>query len=106
MNLRFLPEVYDDVAAAVTWYTKQGGTEVGRRLVDSLFAVLPRVAQSPERFHCVYGEFRRVLIKPFPYNLFFKASGDLVVIVLLIHSARDPALVSRMLEMRSRKDAA
>lgn len=48
----------------------------------------------------VYSGFRRILLRPFPYKLYFRETGSFVVVSLVVHAARDPNAVKEMLQGR------
>jgi len=58
-----------------------------------LFGVDDAIALAKERpltFPIVHRTFRRILLHRFPYALFYHAGGDLIVVVGVLHQARDP----------------
>jgi hypothetical protein len=74
---------------------------LGDRFVQSFYSSVHRVSTNAEIHRAVAGEFRRVLVEPFPYKLYFRIIGNDVIFVLLIHAARDPRLVQRLLRNRA-----
>ena len=54
----------------------------------------------PLLFQPVYQEFRRVLLKRFPYALYFRIAGQTVVAFMVIHGARNPKLIKTFLRKR------
>ena len=44
----------------------------------------------PEAYPVVHRDARRYLIERFPYCLYFRAEGDGVIVVALLHASRDP----------------
>lgn len=99
---RFLPEIFDDLAAASQYYDAEGGRELGDRFIVSFYSGVHRVSNTADAHRDIYGGFRRVLIQPFPYKLFFRVSQDDIVFALLIHAARDPLNVEKLLRSRVR----
>src|SRR5438874_13706429 len=99
-ELRLLPEVLDDTAEAARWYDAKGDIGLGDRFLAVFDSYLPRIQQHGEIHRPVYQEFRRVLLKPFPYNLYYRYYADWVVISLVIHAARSPGLVRQLLRER------
>jgi hypothetical protein len=99
-GLRILPAVLDDTAAAAEWYDGQLAG-LGSRFIDSFYAALPELAQSPLVYRPVHREFRRVLLKPFPYAAYFRIHEDITVVVLVFHTARNPHSLLKTLKERS-----
>jgi plasmid stabilization system protein ParE len=88
------PEAETDLAAARDWYEDRMaglGVEFGRE-IDSLLSAL---AERALGFPMIHRDVRRALIKRFPYGVFFMASEDLVVVLAVLHQARDPAVWKR-----------
>ena len=46
----------------------------------------------PERYAIVRGEARRVLLRRFPYAVYFVAGPELVSVLACFHARRDPRL--------------
>jgi plasmid stabilization system protein ParE len=95
--IRILSAVYDDFDATVDWYESCANPDIAARFVEVFLSAVNRIAANPEIYRCVFLEFRRVLLKPFPYKLFFRIHRDEIIVVLLIHAARDPKLVRNIL---------
>ena len=90
----------DDVRDANAWY--EGEVEgLGRRFQEAFFQAVAAAAENPEIYFKAYGEFRRVLLKRFPYALYFRVHGETVVFVLLFHGARQPEKLREQLRRRN-----
>jgi plasmid stabilization system protein ParE len=46
----------------------------------------------PLVFRQVYGEVRRALVSRFPYAVFYRIEMNRIVVLTVLHSARDPKL--------------
>jgi plasmid stabilization system protein ParE len=101
-TVRVLPEVYEDLAEATGYYFQRAGREVSNRLIDSFNEALDRVPIAEEVRKPVYRSFQRVLLRGFPYKLYFAAHDETIIVTLLIHGARSPHLVQRLLSERRR----
>ena len=88
--LRVLPEVWDDLDEAISWYDEQGGKELGDRFAAAFDAQLDPIAELAGTHRKAYKEFSRVFAKPFPYAIYFRIHQDWVVVTLLWHTARNP----------------
>jgi hypothetical protein len=98
---RFLPEVFDDLSAAANQYDDAGGVALGNRFIQCFYSAVHRASATAESHRSIYREYRRVLMEPFPYKLFFRLVGSDVVFSLLIHAARDPRVVEQILRSRT-----
>ena len=100
-GFRILPEVAEDIAEVANWYDEKGYPSLGERFIDTFFSYIPHIVESGEIHRLVYSDFRKILLQPFPYFLFYRYDGDLPVIVLVIGAMRKPSLIRR--ELRSRE---
>lgn len=89
-KLRLLPEVWDDLDEAVSWYDEQGGKELGDRFAAASDSQLEPIAELAGTHGKVYKDFSRVFAKPFPYAIYFRIHHEWVVVTLLWHTARNP----------------
>ena len=95
-QVRFAPEVPDELAEAVLWYEarRQG---LGSEFLDEVEAILPLVASSPRSFPRLQGvnatlEIRRALLARFPYALVFLVQQEQedVRVLAVAHAKRRP----------------
>ncbi len=73
-DLRILPEVSADLSEAASWYDQEGYVGLGDRFVATFYSYVSHLRQSGEIYKTVYSEFRRVLLRPFPYALYYRYS--------------------------------
>jgi len=99
-ELRLLPAVLEDTAQAARWYDEEAYPGLGERFLAIFYAVLPKIQQQGEIQRAVYEDFRRVLLNPFPYAVYYRYHGDWVVVSLVIHAARNPRLLEKLLRER------
>lgn len=104
-ELRILPAVFNDTVEAADWYDDQLAG-LGSRFMDSFYAALPELTQNPLVYRPVYREFRRILLKPFPYAAYFRLHGDATVVVLVFHTSRNPRSLLTTLRRRSTEPSA
>lgn len=103
-DYRILPGVASDLAEAADWYDREGYEGLGDRFITAFRAHLVQLRQTGEVHRTVYADFRRVLLKPFPYALYYRYHGDLLVVALVIHAARNDRLVRSKLRGRLEGD--
>lgn len=99
-ELLLLPEVFDDTAEAARWYDDEGYEGLGDRFLTVFYSYLQHVQEWGESHRTVYNDFRRILLYPFPYALYYRYHDNWVVISLVIHTARSPRLLRRLLNER------
>jgi toxin ParE1/3/4 len=77
-----------DLREAYNWYqTQRPG--LGDEFLVSIADAFTRLESEPHHFPVFYRGFRRVLIRRFPYRLFFRIEKDTAVVFRVLHVARD-----------------
>lgn len=59
--------------------------------MEAANASLMHIQRAPLSFPEVLAPFRRAVVRRYPYELFFTFDDHRVLVVLLFHTARDPA---------------
>ena len=93
MRVLFRPEAREDAIQARDWYEKQSAG-LGGEFVRALEAGVAVARRSPDAFPSVGGEFRRVLLRRFPYSLVYQFQGDTLVVLACFHHRRNPRTLS------------
>jgi plasmid stabilization system protein ParE len=86
----FAPDAAADATAGFRWYEEQR-PGLGSQFLDCVLACLERVRRSPELLARVRGEFRRALVRRFPYAVFYELVDQTVTVYGIVHTARDSA---------------
>ena len=97
--LRFLPEVETDVRNGQAWYEAKA-PGLGVEFLHVFYACSEELARNPQGYAKVHREFRRHLLRRFPYAIYFRIEDDRVVVFGLFHCARDPRRLRRELKNR------
>ena len=95
----FTEDAGDDVAFAARYYAglRSGlGGEFSDRVVDAVY----ELADRPYRGREVRSGIRQVVLRRFPYLIFYAVEDDRVIVIAVISSARDPAYIDRVLSRR------
>ena len=96
-QLRAEPSVDADVEAAFDWY--EGEQEgLGLEFVDELRAAYLRIVDGPLKYLELRSGIRRALTKRFPYAVYFSIEETVIVVLAVLHAARDPAEWQRRVE--------
>ena len=101
-ELRFLPAVFDDAAEAAQWYDEEGYPGLGDRFLADFYSYVAHVQRHGRSYMKVYKDFRRVLLRPFPYALYYRYHHKLIVVSLVFHTSRNPSTLRRTLTKRGR----
>jgi plasmid stabilization system protein ParE len=83
------PEAEEDIKDAFLWYESQSpglGTEFFR-CIDASFSLISR---NPELFAKIYQQIRRVLVRRFPYGIFYIFDNANIIILAVMHISRHP----------------
>ena len=97
--LRFLPGVETDAQNGCTWYeAKSQG--LGEEFLRVFYASSQELTRNPRTYPQVHRDFRRRLLRRFPYAIYYRIEGDVVVVVGLFHFARDTRRLHRQLKDR------
>ena len=91
-----LPAVYRrkvgrDLAGAVGWYEDQRAG-LGEEFLGADEASFDAIQEFPEMFARVHGEVRRAVVSRFPYAVFYRVEPNRVVVLAVLHMARDEKL--------------
>lgn len=100
-SLRFLPEVTEDLLAAFEWYEAQAES-LGEEFLRMFYACAGEIPENPLRYPTIHREYRRRLMRRFPYAIYFTVRGTEIVTLGVFHCARDPRGTKTIL--RERRD--
>lgn len=89
MKLVFRPQAEADLARAKRWHEDEQ-IGLGERFRREVFATVDQLRNYPESAPRVRGDIRRAVIRRFPYSVFYIAREHQLVVLRVLHSARDP----------------
>jgi len=79
-----------DIEAAFEWYeSEQLG--LGLEFLDEVRASYGRILDGPFKYQELRSGIRRALTRRFPYGIYFLVEDDLIVVIAVLDTARDPA---------------
>lgn len=79
-----------DLHEAAAWYEAEV-KGLGRDFVRAVDEAINAAAQLPMRFPDVHRGVRRVLVKRFPYGVYFRVEQEQLIVFAIMHLHRDPA---------------
>ena len=88
-RLLIRPEARAEAAEAAAWYEARE-TGLGRDFLRTFRAATDLLRRNPQHYQTVFAEMRRVLLRRFPYGVFYEIHGSEVVVLGCLHEARDP----------------
>ncbi|SFI78019.1 type II toxin-antitoxin system RelE/ParE family toxin [Planctomicrobium piriforme] len=88
-KLIFAVEAEEDLDAAYAWYeSRRRG--LGEEFLSCIDACIQRIQRMPEAYPRFYENFRRVIVRRFPYVIFYDSSGSLITVYAVFHTSLDP----------------
>jgi toxin ParE1/3/4 len=92
--VRLLLEAADEFDAATDWYEAHelGLGSAFRTAVRSTFSA---ISENPRRFPHAVRDYRRAVVRRFPYSVFFTVEADGIVVVAVLHGSRDPRVLAK-----------
>ena len=88
-RLEATPAVELDIEAAFEWYEHEEAG-LGFQFLDEVRGAYVRVLDHPFGYQNLRSGIRRALTRRFPYAIYFSIEGEVIVILAILHTARDP----------------
>ena len=90
MKVRFTPKALTDIQRVTFWYEEQR-KGLGSAFMLSSEAALATVQRNPEIYAKVEGDTRRVVMKHYPYGIFYSVEPEGIIVIAVFHSSRNTA---------------
>jgi toxin ParE1/3/4 len=87
-------EARADIAEAIAGF-RDISPALATRFGAELERIYANVVEYPEMYPVVYKTFRRGLLRKFPYSIFYVVEASLILIVGVVHQARDESTWKR-----------
>ena len=102
-TLRFLPEVEEDIIGGYVWdEAKSPG--LGEDFLRMFYAGASEIQWNPFLYPKVYNEFRRRLLRRFPYAIYFMIEDEYIIVFGFFHCARNPSTIKKKLHDREKPE--
>jgi plasmid stabilization system protein ParE len=88
-QLEFTPRARDDAHEAYAWYERQS-PGLGNRFLRHVDECIELIQANPELFEVVYKQYRRAIVRRFPYVVFYKHEVETVRVHSIFQSAQNP----------------
>ena len=96
MTPHIRPEARADILEAAQWYEeRQEG--LGVAFVAEVDRSVSLIAQGPERYAVAYRTLRRIIMRRFPYGIYYVFDASEVVVFSVLHQSRDRKLLDERL---------
>ncbi len=87
--LDYRAEARVELEDAYNWYEDQE-EGLGEAFLDSVDGSLDRIEQRPESCAVVLKDIRRVVVKRFPYVIYYRVISSRVIVIAVFHGKRNP----------------
>ncbi len=98
--LQFFPEVEDDVVSGYNWFEDKA-PGLGEEFIRLFYACAGGIQRNPMLHPVVFCEFRRCLLRRFPYAAYYRVEKRKVIIFGLFHCARDISAIEKKMRRRN-----
>jgi plasmid stabilization system protein ParE len=96
MKVKLLASATDDLYDGYRFYERQT-PGLGTHYFKALFSDIDSL-ENHAGIHPIHFGFHRLLSKRFPYAVFYKIEGTLVIVKRILDTRRDPDQIKRALE--------
>jgi toxin ParE1/3/4 len=87
--LRFHPEAEQEYLTALAWYRER--SLIAAINFESGFAqAVLRIAENPQRWPIYFQDFRKYILRQFPFSLVYQESSSEIVVFAVSHGSRRP----------------
>jgi len=91
-DLFFRPEIDGELISGYNWYEEKA-KGLGEDFLRIFYACVSDIQRNPLFYSKVHNDFRRFLLRRFPYAVYFRIEGDQIIVFALFHCARNPESV-------------
>jgi len=98
-TIKFLSPVEDEAFCAYSWYEKKS-KGLGEDFLRVFYANATELTRNPLIYRKIYKNFRRRLMRRFPYAIYFHTADKEIIVHALLHTARNPKLIENILNNR------
>ena len=88
-DLVLAPEAAQDIDEAYRWYEERR-FGLGEEFLSCVDACIQAICRMPELHAKVHKDYRRALVRRFPYAVFYEHVADTVTVYSVFHTSRSP----------------
>jgi plasmid stabilization system protein ParE len=88
-ELILAPEAERDISEAYDWY-EQRRSGLGEEFLSCVDACVQHICRSPGLYAKIHEEYRRALVRRFPYAIFYEYNSKTVTIYCVFHTSQNP----------------
>ena len=99
-NLSIHHDAIIEIEQATFWYESRKFGK-GFDLLQELDSIYNTLLQNPEYGSLIHKDIRRVVMRKYPYNLYYELKIDTIIILICRHSHRNPdKLITKLKERK------
>ncbi len=88
-KLRIRAAAEEDIQDAYNYYeTCQKG--LGRDFILCIESALEKISKNPDHYPVVHRRIHRILVKRFPFGIFFIVKENTLIVLAVLHASRNP----------------
>jgi toxin ParE1/3/4 len=91
------PQAWFDLVGAMLWYDSKR-QNLGREFFNDFEVAIERIKTNPNAFREIMPEVKRILIKRFPYKVFYTVTENTIYIIGVAHAQRSNTFVKKRLK--------
>lgn len=89
VELIIAPEALQDIDESYGWFEERR-IGLGEDFLTCVDACVQNICRLPELYPKVHEDYRRALVRRFPYAVFYEYTGDKVIIYSIFHTSQNP----------------
>jgi len=89
MKLHYTESAKEDIELAFVWYDRQR-RGLGFEFLDCVENAVKLILENPEIYSIVYSDFRRCVIRRFPFSIFYTIESIEIVVHSVFDNRQDP----------------
>ena len=89
------PKAGDEISDAFDWYEGRQ-TGLGDRFIKAVKRSIELAAVNPEFYPVRFDKVRRIMVKKFPYAVYYEQDEPIIYIHSVFHESRNPSHLDRL----------
>jgi plasmid stabilization system protein ParE len=89
VELVFAQEAQQDIEEAYRWFEEQR-VGLGEDFLSCVDACIQNICRVPELYPKIHEDYRRALVRRFPYAVFYEYTEAKVVVYSIFHTSQNP----------------
>jgi plasmid stabilization system protein ParE len=89
VKLIFVQEAQQDIEEAYGWFEEQR-IGLGEDFLSCVDACIQNICRIPELYPKIHEDYRRALVRRFPYAVFYEYTEAKVVVYSIFHTSQNP----------------